>query len=83
MSPRDLQPKSVRLNDIILAFQAFNSNTLKAAEAADVLLGVDIGVIEVSLQKIAKEVRRIGKDENFPDLLTIADNIEKRVGVHC
>lgn len=75
--------KSVRLYDIIQAFQAFAGKSLKCTDCADALLGVDIGVIEVSLRKMAKEARRIAtEDPQFPDLLRLADEIEKRVGAH-
>lgn len=79
---RELVPKAVRIYDIILAFQAFGGKSMKCTDAADVLHLVDLSVIEVSLQKMAKEVRKIGKDQNYPDLLKLADDIEKRVGAY-
>jgi hypothetical protein len=66
--PETAGQKSVRLFDIILAFQAFGGKSMRATDAADALTSEDLDACTRTLRKLASHLHRL------------ASEITKRVG---
>jgi len=66
---------SLRLFNIIMAFQHFAGKSLRATDCADALTDADLDALENSLRKMAERMRQENTDR-WPDMHMLASQIE-------